>query len=140
MGIGYYRHGLRPRLRLKISLMVGPYSDGKRGPKKYVVGSRVPPNSTLKFGVFLLIFVARDGSIDNPHVIGIMKGMITDMQCSLCGGYMTFYPDTEGGDFKSPGRIQCDNPCDPQCHESVKGHGLNAKEAYETSKILYRKP
>ena len=101
---------------------------------------RAKANNILGYIVFLLIFVARDGSIDNPHVIGIMKGMITDMQCSLCGGYMTFYPDTEGGDFKSPGRIQCDNPCDPQCHESVKGHGVNAKEAYETSKILYRKP
>ena len=71
-----------------------------------------------------------------------MKGMITEFKCSLCDGYMTFYPDKEGGDFKSPGRIQCDNPepCIQGCHENPFGHGVNAKEAYEISKLKFRKP
>jgi hypothetical protein len=65
----------------------------------------------------------------------------TDLKCSLCGGNMTFYPDTEGGDLKSPGRIQCDNPepCIPGCRENPFGHGANAKEAHEISKQKFRK-
>jgi hypothetical protein len=69
-----------------------------------------------------------------------MNGMITEFKCSLCDGYMTFYPDKEGGDFKAPGTVKCDNPCDPQCKENVFGHGSNAKDAYEISKQKFPKP
>jgi hypothetical protein len=49
---------------------------------------------------------------------------------------MTAYPDapiekTGSRDSRVFGvRMQCDNPCDPQCHENVYGHGGTAKEAY----------
>lgn len=34
---------------------------------------------------------------------------------------------------------KCHNPCDPQCHETVFGHGKNAKDAWETAKEKFRK-
>ena len=45
--------------------------------------------------------------------------------CPLCGGAMTIYKD-KGGVM-----VTCYNPCDPQCHENVFGHGSNERNAYE---------
>lgn len=55
------------------------------------------------------------------------------MKCSLCGGRMDYYPDKEDGGLKQAGLIKCNNSCDPLCHENVKGHGSNVKEAYEVA-------
>ncbi len=69
-----------------------------------------------------------------------------EFKCPLCGGLMTVYPDEPKGEksgSKSPRvvgvRVQCDNPCDPQCHENVYGHGGNAKEAYAIAVQKFQK-
>lgn len=63
-----------------------------------------------------------------------------EFKCPLCDGQMTVYPDAPNIYGKSVGvRVQCDNPCDPQCHENPYGHGANAKEAYATAKDKFRK-
>ena len=63
-----------------------------------------------------------------------------EFKCPLCSGLMTVYPDAPLEDTSSKRdvrvfgfRVQCDNPCDPQCHENVYGHGGTAKEAYATA-------
>lgn len=72
---------------------------------------------------------------------------ITEFKCPLCGGAMTAYPDAPKGEKSGSRdsrvfgvRLQCDNPCDPQVHESVYGHGGNEKEAYATACQKYIKP
>lgn len=54
-------------------------------------------------------------------------------KCPLCDGPMTITKDESGVWAK------CHNPCDPQCHETVFGHGKNAKDAWETAKEKFRK-
>ena len=59
-----------------------------------------------------------------------------EYKCPLCGGLMIVYPDAPieksgGRDTRVFGyTIRCENPCDPQCHENVYGHGGTAKEAH----------
>lgn len=62
----------------------------------------------------------------------------TEFKCSICGGFMNYYPDKEGGDLKSPGRIQCDNNTTCPTGENPFGHSGNAKDAYEISIQKFR--
>lgn len=57
----------------------------------------------------------------------------------MCNGFMSFYPDKEGGDLKGPGTIKCDNGSLCPSTEEPYGHGSNAKDAYEVSKQKFRK-
>jgi len=67
-----------------------------------------------------------------------MNVTVMEFKCPLCDGQMTVYPDKPENP-KSAVRVQCDNPCDPQCHENVYGHGANAKDAYAVAKEKFRK-
>jgi hypothetical protein len=59
---------------------------------------------------------------------------------------MTAYPDapsekTGSRDARVFGvRLQCDNPCDSQCHENVYGHGSSATDAYEIACEKFHRP
>lgn len=65
---------------------------------------------------------------------------VLELKCPLCSGLMTVYPDTLPNSGSRGGfRVQCDNPCDPQCHENVYGHGGNAKEAYAVACEKFKK-
>ena len=62
-----------------------------------------------------------------------------ELQCSLCGGPLSCFPDKEG-DEKNGVTVICFNkPCDPKCYENPFGHGDNPKEAYEILKQKFKR-
>lgn len=59
----------------------------------------------------------------------------TDFKCPLCDGAMTPIPDANGGGYW----LKCYNPCDPNCHENVEGHGNTLKDAHAIACQKYHK-